>query len=243
MSKIVERTLDFFELFAREKRALTLSEIARMLSIPPSSCHDVLMTLSRRGYIYEPRAGAGYYPTHRLRHIADSIATVDMTLIRAEEALRHLRDATGETVSLARVETDRIITLLSFPATFNFGIAPEVGTRVRSYHATAAGKAYLGSLSADARRAYLTGRELEQLTPHTVTDVDQIEAELEFCERRGWFMNREGSVEGVTALASRFTQGGTVYIVNMPGPSVRVLPKVDSLAQHLIQTCQLLQEA
>ena len=45
MSKIVDRTLDFLELFAKEKRPLSLSDISRLLSIPVSSCHDVLQAL------------------------------------------------------------------------------------------------------------------------------------------------------------------------------------------------------
>jgi len=34
MSKIVDRTLDFIELFARERKPLSLSEISRLLDIP-----------------------------------------------------------------------------------------------------------------------------------------------------------------------------------------------------------------
>ena len=45
MSKIVKRTLDFFELFAEHKRPLSLSEISKLLGIPVSSCHDVLRAL------------------------------------------------------------------------------------------------------------------------------------------------------------------------------------------------------
>jgi IclR family acetate operon transcriptional repressor len=37
MSKIVERTLDVFEMFAAEKRPLSLTDMARLLDIPISS--------------------------------------------------------------------------------------------------------------------------------------------------------------------------------------------------------------
>ena len=63
MSKIVDRTLDFIELFARERKPLSLSEISRSLAIPVSSCHDVLQALRARGYIYEVGPRAGFYPT------------------------------------------------------------------------------------------------------------------------------------------------------------------------------------
>jgi len=48
MSKIVERTLDVFEMFAAEKRPLSLTDMARLLDIPISSCHDVLQALLSR---------------------------------------------------------------------------------------------------------------------------------------------------------------------------------------------------
>ena len=43
MSKIVERTLDFIELFATERRPLPLSDISRLLGIP-----GVAIWLARR---------------------------------------------------------------------------------------------------------------------------------------------------------------------------------------------------
>ena len=70
MSKIVGRTLDFLEIFADQKRPLAASEIARLLDIAASSCHDVLQTLLERGYIYELTSRGGYYPTLRLYEIA-----------------------------------------------------------------------------------------------------------------------------------------------------------------------------
>ena len=63
MSKIVDRTLDFLELFAKERRPLSLSDIARLLRIPISSCHDVIQAMQSRGYLYEIAPRAGYYPT------------------------------------------------------------------------------------------------------------------------------------------------------------------------------------
>ena len=77
MSKIVERTLDFFELFADQKRTLSLSDIARLLELPASSCHDVIQALQERGYIYELAPRAGYYPTRRLLDLAKMIVAHD----------------------------------------------------------------------------------------------------------------------------------------------------------------------
>lgn len=237
MSKIVERTLDFIELYAREQRSLTLSEISRLMSIPPSSCHDLLSTLVRRGYVYEPVPGKGYYPTHRLKHLTDKISSVDMTLERVDGPLRRLRDATGESVSLARVGSEGILNLQIHHGKFDFGINSEVGVYLRAYYATAAGHVYLGSLTPEERRKYYAETDIVPLTPNTITDIDQIEQAVLEAEERGYAINREGSMEGATALAARFESAGSIYIVTIPGPTPRMVSKVDLIARELVETC------
>src|ERR1700761_4912506 len=83
-SKIVERTPDFLGVFAREKRPLSLSDISRLLSIPVSSCHDVLQALQERGFIYEIAPRGGYYPTLRLFELGKTITENDPVVHRAE---------------------------------------------------------------------------------------------------------------------------------------------------------------
>src|ERR1039458_7184961 len=103
MSKIVERTLDLLEVFAKVKRPLSLSEIARLLKIPVSSCYDVLRALQSRGYIYELAPRAGYYPTLRLQWLGKEIGDNDPVVTRAEQLLRSLRDTLDESVLLSKV--------------------------------------------------------------------------------------------------------------------------------------------
>lgn len=55
--KTALRVIEIIELFARETRPLALSEMARLLDAPVSSCLALLRTLSRQGYIYETGVG------------------------------------------------------------------------------------------------------------------------------------------------------------------------------------------
>ena len=43
------RTLDLLEAFGREGRALKLTQLARLLGVPVSSCHQLVGTLEARG--------------------------------------------------------------------------------------------------------------------------------------------------------------------------------------------------
>lgn len=241
MSKIVKRTLDFFELFAEHKRPLSLSEISKLLGIPVSSCHDVLRALEDEGYIYEIEPRAGYYPTQRLSSLAMVIAEHDPVFIRAEALLRGLRDALDESVSLARIKGTQATYLMVFEPSHSLRFLVKVGENIRSLYATSAGKAVLGSLDDAALRRTLDKLDLVPLTPHTITDREKLLREVRESEARGWFLNREESVPSTTTISVRFRWNRTEFIVTVAGPGFRVEPKLDHVIEQTLAVCRRLE--
>lgn len=230
MSKIVERTLDLLELFAREKCPLTLSDVARLLKIPVSSCHDVLQAMQARGYLYEIAPRAGYYPTLRVQTLGKTFADNDPVLARAGVLLRSLRDALDETVMLARAAGTRTNYLLAFEATSPLRFMVGIGDAVRSLHATSAGKAALGSMEPAALDEYLKTARLTALTARTITGKDALRTELAQSRERGWYLNHGESIEGVTTLSAAFQWNAAVYIVTVAAPSARLDPRLEQVA-------------
>lgn len=241
MSKIVERTLDCFELFAEQMRPLSLTEISRLLKIPPSSCHDVLQALQKRGYIYELAPRGGFYPTLRLHDLAKTIADHDPVLLRAEILLRSLRDILDESVQLAKARDLQATYLLTFESAHALRIVVGVGSNLRSVHATSAGKALLASLDDRALSAYLKSTRLTALTAKTVLSKTELRNQIETGRKRGWFLNREESVEGVTTLSSRFKWQESLYIVTVAGPTPRIDAKLSWAAELLMDVCKRLE--
>ncbi len=240
MSKIVGRTLDFLELFAEHKRPLSASEIARLLDIPASSCHDVLQALYERGYIYELATRGGYYPTLRLYEIAKVIADNDPVVLRTDSLLRSLRDALDESVLLAKVNGFSATYLAAFEPSHPLRFLANIGQNVRSIHATSAGKCLLGSLSDADLRQFLKSAHLVALTPQTITTKAALRKEIEIGNQRGWFVNREESQQGVTTISARFRWTSSIYIVTVAGPTSRVAPKLEKAAQLITNVCNLL---
>jgi DNA-binding IclR family transcriptional regulator len=240
MSKMVERTLDFLELFAEHKRPLQLTEISRLAKVPISSCHDVLQTLESRGYIYELAPRAGYYPTLRLLETARTIADHDPVLARAEIVLRELRDATDETVLLCKTDGAASIYLLSLEPSHALRFMVKIGDSIRHLHASSAGKAQLAGLSETELDAYLSATALTPLTPQTLTDRDALVADLERGRGRGWFLNREESIEGLITLSAPFSWNGVRFIVTIAAPASRVSARLETLAAQLLQACDTL---
>lgn len=240
MSKIVERTLDFLELFAEQKRPLSLSEIARLLGIPASSCHDVLQALLERGYFYELSPRGGYYPTLRMYEVARTIAEHDPVVLRADMKLRLMRDMLDESVLLAKANDLAATYLLSFEPSHPLRFQARVGDNVRSLHATSAGKALLGALDGLALAGFLKTATLARLTPNTITSKPALLADIATGNERGWFLNKEESQEGVTTVSARFNWISSLYIVSIAGPTTRIEPKLEKAAALLHDVCGMM---
>jgi DNA-binding IclR family transcriptional regulator len=237
MSKIVARTLDFIELFAAQRRPLSLSDMARLLEIPVSSCHDVLQVLQERGFVYEIGPRAGFYPTRRLFDLAQRIALADPLLPRAEHRLGQLRAEVDESVFLSKATGLRLSYLLVLEAAHPLRFHVSAGAEVRSLHATSAGKAFLGSLAPEALDKVLR-RPLAALTPKTCTDAAKLRAEIARSNARGWFQNAEESVEGATTLSARFDWNRAVHVVTIAGPTARMQPKLKAAGAALVAACR-----
>jgi DNA-binding IclR family transcriptional regulator len=241
VSKIVERTLDFLELFAREKRPLSLSDISRLLTIPVSSCHDVLQALQDRGFIYEIAPRGGYYPTLRLYELGKVITENDPVVLRAELVLRELRNRLDETVLLAKVVGLSGTYLITFEPTHPLRFALRPGDVITSLHATSAGLALLASLDETRLQEALERVRLVPLTPNTPKTVEELHRLIDLGRNRGYFVNAEHSIEGLTTLSASFSWQQTLYIVTIAAPTARIASRIEEVGALLVETCRRLE--
>jgi IclR family transcriptional regulator, acetate operon repressor len=241
VSKIVERTLDFLELFAREKRPLSLSDISRLLSIPVSSCHDVLQALQERGFIYEVAPRGGYYPTLRLFELGKTITENDPVVHRAELVLRELRDTLDETVLLAKVTGLSGIYLLSFDSSRPLRFQLRPGETIKHLHATSDGLALLATLEEHKFQDAVTRIPLVPLTRHTPTSAEDVSRLIDAGRSRGYYVDPEYSTEGLTALSGFFSWQQSFYIVTIAGPTARLSARLDAAGPLLLSACHRLE--
>jgi DNA-binding IclR family transcriptional regulator len=241
MSKIVDRTLDFLEMFAREKRPLVLSEIARHLDIPISSCHDLVQAMHARGYLYELAPRAGYYPTLRLQFLGKEIGDNDPVVLRAELILRSLRDTLDESVLLAKANGVNASYLLALESKHPLRFQAKVGDEVRSVYATSGGKAILGNLDDRGLEAYFKTITLKPLTSRTIATKAELRRNVELSRKRGYYLNQGESLEGVTTISSTFRWNTALFIVTIAGPASRLDQKLDQAISMLTNVCALLE--
>jgi len=107
--RTADRTLDIFESFARRQRPITVSDLARELSLPTSTCFALVRTLVDRGFLYYLRPRGAFYPTRRLSQVADAIAHHDPIA----QNIRPLLEGTGTRplVDTRELAADRSVTI------------------------------------------------------------------------------------------------------------------------------------
>lgn len=219
--KTAGRVLDVFEAFADLRRALSLSELARKLGIPVSSCFGLVRTIEARGYLYSTRPRGGLYPTKRMFALARTIAAHDPIAGRVAATLQALRDEAGETVLFAKRSGDHAVILDALISGQRIRYIADVG-EMRDLHATSIGKALLAQMPDAERAAWLAGRKLRAVTPETLTSHAGLEAEIRKSLRRGWFVNAGESVEHIFAIALPLKIQGEAYSFSLVGPTERM---------------------
>jgi DNA-binding IclR family transcriptional regulator len=235
--KLVARTLDLFELFATEQRPLPLTELARLLNVPVSSCLALARTLVSRGYLYEVRKRGGYYPTRRLQMLANAIDAVDPIVEMMHPRLVQLRDASGETAVLGKIHGTAVVYLDVVESTKAIRYTRAPG-ELRPLHANSIGKAIFGELDDDARQALGAQLSFERFTAATVTDLPALVAQTAKAKADGWSANIGESAPELSAIAVALTIGGDLYGLSVVGPTERIQKDQQVHAAELVRIKQ-----
>lgn len=220
--------MELFEAFAKAQSPLSLSEIARALGAPVSSCFNLIRALEARGYLYlvEPKR---LYPTHRLFEVARTIAAREPWIDLLEPILTDLRDETRETVILGKRHGNGVIYLavLEGPQTIRY--SAQAGD-LKPLHSSSIGKALLGMLEPADLAQLLKHLPLKQVTKATITNTERLIADLERSRRRGFFLTAGENVAEVMAVAVGLRLSSYAYGIAIAGPMSRMRK---NLGQHI----------
>lgn len=231
--KTAGRTLDLIEVFASERRPLSLSELARAINAPVSSCYALVRTLEHRGYLQSLNARRSLYPTKRLLRNAERIAEHDPLTASVWPVLRALADKTDETILLGRRAGGRIAFVEVIESTRGVRYSAGVGD-THPLHASAMGKAILSRLAPADYAAALGEMRFTRVTGATLTSRAAFERDLRACASRGWYENRGENAADILALAVPVRIDDQLYAVAVAGPLSRVDRALDRNVKALL---------
>jgi DNA-binding IclR family transcriptional regulator len=187
--------------------------------------------------LYEVGGRKAYYPTGRWLVKARAIAHADPVAERVQPFLQQLRDAVGETALLGKRMGDQVIHLGVVESFQSIRYSGQPGD-LKSLHATASGKALLGSMPLAERRKIVARLNLLRGTSNTVTTRKQLLLDIEEGAKRGWWSTREGNIADAMAIAAPLELSGEVYAIVIAGLSSRMQPALASHAKKLLATCR-----
>ena len=217
-----ERVLQVFEIFAREKRALNNSEMARFLDVADSSCSDLLYTLRMAGYLVRAPKTRLFQPTTKLLTVAREIAGADPMQLFASEVLDAVSRETGESSLCGYLEGHhvKIYACHESPRALRYVLAP--GSLV-DINVSALGKALLGALAPAERDALLEALPMERITSASVTDRATLQQQIEASAADGVYSAIDEGSDGVAALAVAGHVGDRLIAISVVGPTTRLL--------------------
>lgn len=191
------RTFDIVGLLSRHKEGLRLTAIKDALDLPVSSLHNILQTMVAAEVLLMSD-DLRYMIGPRMVGVA--LATVNSLDVRTL-ARRHLQDlakAVGDDVYLGMSVGRRVFYVDRCAGTQRISLDIRLGEPLY-LHGTATGKLFAAFDPRIASRV-LAG-PLQKLTPNTITDPRELEAEYARIRGRGYSKSAEEAVEGVIGYA------------------------------------------
>ncbi|MGF3022178.1 IclR family transcriptional regulator [Methylobacterium aquaticum] len=222
--KQAANVLELMEYFAERRRPATLAEISDGLGWPRSSTFNLVGTLVEKGYLYEPRPRAGYYPTPRWLTLAQAVAEAEPLPDVVGDLVADVAAATGETTAIGTLTGVHALFLAVAESRHQVRYHARVGDRV-PIHASSAGRAILAQYPPAARQAVYRRIAFERFSDTTPMSVDTVEHELTEAGERGYHQSASEYIADLAGVALPLPLGDRRLSIVVAGPTSRCLTR------------------
>jgi DNA-binding IclR family transcriptional regulator len=235
----VDRALDILEMLAQSRQGLPLMELSARTGLNFSTCHHLLATMARRGYVSQDRRTKYYFLGNRVFGLSDGRTRQLDLLAYAKPALEELNRRTGEAVHLAVVEAGELVTLAKLDSLHAVKVDGGYVGRSKAVHATATGKAILAFQPEDAIYEMLARNGLPRFTDKTICGVEALKQELKAVREQGYSQDSEEFQAGVICFGApiRDRGGKVVASVSASLPTMRASDAALAQLRHLVPQC------
>ena len=208
--KSAARSVEVLELLAaRQNRPAGMRELSEALGAPRSSVYALMQTLVASGWVRTDESGKLYSIGIRALLAGTTYLDTDPVLRIVQPHITDLSARLDETIHFARIERSDVVYLATRESSQYLRPFSRVGRRLPAF-TTSLGKALLAEQPEDELDAYLPN-ELVALTPRTITDRKALLADLRETRARGYAIDREENVTGLTCFgfSLRYAQPAT----------------------------------
>ncbi len=189
INRTTERSVQILQIIAKSNEGLEMDEICERLSIPRTSCYDILVTLVHLGML---EVNTGVKRSYKIGLNAYRIGMSYMNNRNISEiiapALKELSKELQKTCFFGVLEGGKIVYISKFEPENPIITTATIGTKNPIYN-TSLGKAILSSMSDEEIKGILSGIELKQATRFTITDREELIKNIELVRVRGFALD------------------------------------------------------
>jgi IclR family acetate operon transcriptional repressor len=224
-SRSTERTLAILEYLGRFRKGQSASEIGRALSLPVNTVGRITETMNKRGWLYRREDDRRYVLTNRVADLTRPQVNDKSLTMCAWDALRNLRDQTGETTQLAVMSERKCLILEQCVSDQPIKVSGKVGMRVPCF-SCAPGKSILAELPGDELDAYFKKVTLKKFTKTTLSTVSSLKKELTRVTACGYAVDLAEGLEGIHCVSAVILDDYEYPVgsITTIGPAFRMQP-------------------
>lgn len=241
------RVFAILECIVNSPWPISYAELSEKLDLTKPTTHRLCGLLESELLIQRAVDGKikRYIPGPRLRSLSMTVLGSNTLLLERQLVLQSIAAKIGETCNLTVPNGSNMLYLDRVETHWPLRISLPVGTNV-PLHCTASGKLYLSQLEARERKRLINTLPLERYTPRTITDPDDLMAEIKSTRSTGIGIDNEEFCEGMVAVSVPITDsmGRICATLAVHGPLPRLsidkalsnVPAMRAAAQRLEAT-------
>ncbi|MFU8882043.1 MAG: IclR family transcriptional regulator [Rhodobacterales bacterium] len=214
----IARAMQVLAAFHHADRPLSLADIAQRAGVDRSAAQRIVHTLRALGYIRRDDEDRGFLPGIRILDHTLDFLRMHPLIQHATPVLLDLRRNVRERVDLSLFDGQRVVYAARMQSKRETFYATLVGHSVPTF-CSSGGWAIMARLAPDEAREMITASDRRPFTPRTLTDPDQIMAEINQTRARGYSVSVEQILLGEVAIGVAVTdaQGRPVGAIHVAG--------------------------
>ncbi|GAB4402860.1 MAG: IclR family transcriptional regulator [Rhodoferax sp.] len=238
--QVIGRMFSLLDILASREDAMTLKEISARAGLHASTTHRILNDLACGRFVDRPQPGC-YRLGMRLLELGNLVKSRLNVRDVALGPMRELHRLTQQPVNLSIRQGDEIVYVeRAFSERSGMQVVRAIGGRA-PLHLTSVGKLFLAQDDVQKLRAYAARTGLAGHTRNSITQLSQLERELERVRQEGCAADNEELELGVRCMAAGIydDQNKLVAGLSISAPSSRLdegwWPKLKATAQTISQ--------
>jgi DNA-binding IclR family transcriptional regulator len=236
--QVIARAACILRSLEDETHGLSLGQIAQRVGLARSTVQRIVAALESEKLLIAASPNGRVRLGPAILRLAASVRSDFLQMARP--LLLLLSQELQETVDLSTVKKDHLIFIDQVVGSQRLRTESAVGETFPLY-CTANGKAYLSTLTND-QVISLIGTHYKARTPHTLTGIESLLADLAVVRKTGVAFDREEHTLGVSAAGVAMLDPlGNSVAISVPVPTPRFQNRQAAIAERLLATKRTLQ--